>query len=84
VPQSILDYYGQNWVAVEIWARQADGAHLTDFKLEAGTPAWTSMAAPEIVDSPSYVRRPGRIKVMNSSLQGDISFKMGVEMYTSI
>lgn len=53
----ILDYYGQNWLAVEIWAQQANGAHLTNFTLEAGTPIWTSMDAPAMAPRPSYSKR---------------------------
>jgi hypothetical protein len=57
--KGILDYYGQNWLAVEIWAQQAEGAHLTNFTLEASTPVLTSMNAPELVSRPSYSRRLG-------------------------
>lgn len=41
----ILDFYGTNWIAVEIWARQATGAHLINFTLEAGVPVMTSYEA---------------------------------------
>jgi len=59
VPQGILDYYGQNWLAIEIWAQQAEGAHLTNFTLEASTPVMTSMKAPEQAPRPSYSQRKG-------------------------
>jgi len=55
----ILNYYGQNSLAVEIWAQDATGAHLTDFSLEAGTPVLTSMGAPALAPMPSYSKRPG-------------------------
>jgi len=59
VPAGILDYYGQNWLAVELWAQQDTGAHLTNFTLEAGTPVLTSMNAPNLAPMPSYSKRPG-------------------------
>ncbi|KAF4636287.1 hypothetical protein G7Y89_g1812 [Cudoniella acicularis] len=59
VPQGILNYHGQNWLAIEIWAQQADGAHLTNFTLQAGTPVWTSMTEPKMAPSPSYSQRAG-------------------------
>ncbi|EKD21737.1 uncharacterized protein L3040_004959 [Drepanopeziza brunnea f. sp. 'multigermtubi'] len=59
VPQGILNYHGQNWLAVEIWAQQATGAHLTDFRLKAGTPVWTSMERPAMAPIPSYGERTG-------------------------
>ncbi|KAL2070750.1 hypothetical protein VTL71DRAFT_13776 [Oculimacula yallundae] len=59
VPEGVLNYHGQNWLAIELWAQQATGAHLTDFELKAGTPVWTSMARPEMVPRPAYSKRPG-------------------------
>ncbi|PBP25568.1 putative beta-galactosidase A [Diplocarpon rosae] len=59
VPEGILNYHGQNWLAVEIWAQQATGAHLTDFTLKAGTPVWTSLKRPASAPIPSYSERPG-------------------------
>ncbi|KAH8594370.1 glycoside hydrolase superfamily [Bisporella sp. PMI_857] len=60
VPQvGILNYHGQNWLAVEVWVQQANGAHLTDFSLKAGKPVWTSIKDPTLSPRPSYSRRPG-------------------------
>ncbi|TVY57797.1 putative beta-galactosidase A [Lachnellula cervina] len=59
VPQGILDYHGQNWLAIELWAQQASGAQLTNFTLEAGTPVWTSLKEPESAPKPSYSKREG-------------------------
>lgn len=59
VPQGILNYYGMNWVAVEVWSRQANGAQLTNFSLVADTPLWTSYQAPEMVPTPNYAKRAG-------------------------
>lgn len=55
----ILNYYGKNWVAVEIWAQQANGAHLTNFSLTAGTPVFTSLKQPAMAPMPSYIKRGG-------------------------
>jgi len=54
-----LNYHGQNWLAIELWAQQASGAQLTDFALKAGTPVWTSNDRPEMVPRPAYTKRPG-------------------------
>ncbi|KAG4434086.1 hypothetical protein IFR05_010446 [Cadophora sp. M221] len=59
VPQGILNYQGTNWVAVEIWARQSNGARLAKFTLEAGVPVLTALAAPRTVDAPSWSKRVG-------------------------
>lgn len=59
VPQGILNYYGENWLAVELWAQQAQGAALTNFTLEAGVPVLTSYAAPEPAPQPAYSPRAG-------------------------
>ena len=55
----ILNYYGENWVAVELWAQQAEGAALTNFTLEAGVPVLTSYPAPELAPAPIYSKRTG-------------------------
>ncbi|CZS89191.1 probable beta-galactosidase [Rhynchosporium agropyri] len=59
VPEGVLNYHGQNWLAIELWAQQATGAHLTEFALKAGTPVWTSMDRPEMVPRPAYSKRLG-------------------------
>ncbi|RDW80818.1 putative beta-galactosidase [Coleophoma crateriformis] len=59
VPQGILNYHGKNWLAVEIWAQQANGAHLSNFSLVAGTPVLTSLKQPALVPIPSYSKRAG-------------------------
>lgn len=59
VPQGILDYKGDNWVAVEIWARQSNGAKLAKLELEAGTPVLTALKAPRTVDAPKWKKRAG-------------------------
>jgi hypothetical protein len=59
VPQGILNHRGQNWLAVEVWAQQSQGAKLTNFTLTAGTPVWTSMKEPSMVETPDYRKRAG-------------------------
>jgi hypothetical protein len=58
-PLGILNYYGENWLAIEIWAQQPNGGHLTNFTLKAGTPVMTSQEAPALAPMPSYSKRPG-------------------------
>ncbi|KAH9208651.1 glycoside hydrolase superfamily [Leptodontidium sp. 2 PMI_412] len=59
VPQGILDYHGDNFLAVGLWARDASGAKLTNFSLNAGTPVWTSFSAPALAPSSLYTPRTG-------------------------
>ncbi|KAG9234622.1 glycoside hydrolase family 35 protein [Amylocarpus encephaloides] len=59
VPQGILNYRGMNWIAVELWAQQSEGAKLTDFKMGHGTPVWTSMQEPRMVERPAWGKREG-------------------------
>lgn len=55
----ILNYNGQNTLAIELWAQQSSGAALTDFSLTAGTPILTSLKAPSLVHSPAWSKRKG-------------------------
>jgi hypothetical protein len=55
----ILDCYGTNWLAVEIWARQPTGARLGNFSIVAGTPVLTSYGALELLERPSWSKREG-------------------------
>jgi hypothetical protein len=59
VPQGIINHRGMNWLAVEVWAQQSEGARLTNFTLKAGTPVWTSMKEPRMVERPDYRKRAG-------------------------
>ncbi|KAK0103956.1 hypothetical protein ONS96_005062 [Cadophora gregata f. sp. sojae] len=59
VPQGILDYHGENWVAVEIWARNSGGARLSKLELEAGVPVLTALKEPRSVDAPRWRKRVG-------------------------
>jgi Beta-galactosidase jelly roll domain/Beta-galactosidase, domain 3 len=55
----ILNYHGQNWLAIELWVQQTTNAHLTNFTLRAGTVAWTAMSPPALAPMPSYSKRAG-------------------------
>jgi hypothetical protein len=59
VPQGIINHRGMNWVAVEVWAQQSEGASLGEFKLKAGMPVWTGMKEPSMVERPDYKKRVG-------------------------
>lgn len=59
VPQGILNYYGQNWIAIEVWAQQASGAKLASLSLEPGTVASTSLEAPKLVEITNWTKRDG-------------------------
>ena len=59
VPQGIINPRGENWLGVEVWAQQSEGAKLTNFTLTAGTPIWTSMKEPRMVERPDYRKREG-------------------------
>ncbi|KAM3086216.1 hypothetical protein ACMFMF_000170 [Clarireedia jacksonii] len=59
VPEGILNYNGENTLAVELWAQQSGGAHLTNFTLQAGTPYKSSYKKPSLTNSPSWEKRAG-------------------------
>ncbi|PQE22525.1 Glycoside hydrolase family 35 protein [Rutstroemia sp. NJR-2017a BVV2] len=59
VPEGILNYNGENTVAVELWAQQSGGAHLTNFTLQAGTPYQSALKKPSLTNSPSWKKRAG-------------------------
>ncbi|KAI0482705.1 glycoside hydrolase family 35 protein [Xylariaceae sp. FL0804] len=59
VPEGILNYRGENWVALLVWVQQGGGAALRSFTLEAGVPVLTGRDPVALVDSPAWVERPG-------------------------
>jgi len=58
-PAGILDYHGTNWVGIELWAQQADGAYLESLALEAGVPVMTALKTPANAPMPRYAQREG-------------------------
>ena len=57
VPQGILNYYGENWIAITLWAQQSNGAKLDGLALTSGTPIMTAYRSVELVDTPPYTKR---------------------------
>jgi hypothetical protein len=58
VPQGILDYQGENWVAVEVWSRQGTGVRLGGLSLEGDWPVWTAIEKPRVVEASKWsIRR---------------------------
>ncbi|KAI0020857.1 glycoside hydrolase family 35 protein [Xylariomycetidae sp. FL0641] len=57
VPEGILDYGGENWVAVSLWALEEAGAKVPALEMTMGTPVWTGRPKVEVVDSPRWVQR---------------------------
>ncbi|KAF2186132.1 glycoside hydrolase family 35 protein [Zopfia rhizophila CBS 207.26] len=59
VPEGILNYKGENWVGLSIWALEDGGARVPGLALTAGTPVWTGREPVELVDSPAWKEREG-------------------------
>ncbi|KAF4979813.1 hypothetical protein FZEAL_4055 [Fusarium zealandicum] len=57
VPEGVLNYRGDNWIGVSLWALEDKGAKLPGFSLNAGSPIWTGRAPVEVVKGPEYRRR---------------------------
>ncbi|KAI1333569.1 glycoside hydrolase family 35 protein [Xylariaceae sp. FL0016] len=57
VPEGILNYQGENWVGVTIWALEETGAKVAGLELVAGTPVWSGREKVMLVDSPSWSER---------------------------
>ena len=60
VPEGILNYNGDNWIGVAIWALDGEGAKLSGLTLEADTPVLTGRQQVNLVDGQGYrfQRRP--------------------------
>lgn len=59
VPEGILDYGGDNWLGLAVWALEGDGAKVPGFDLVAGTPVLTGRDEVKLVDAPAWAERPG-------------------------
>ncbi|KAM5383782.1 hypothetical protein ACJZ2D_001771 [Fusarium nematophilum] len=59
VPEGVLNYRGENWLGVALWALEDEGAKLPGFSLGAGSPIQTGRQAVEVVKGPKYSRRRG-------------------------
>ena len=59
VPQGILDYHGNNTIAVSLWALDPAGAKIDDLRLEAAPSVQWGYPEPRVVESPGYTVREG-------------------------
>lgn len=59
VPQGILDYNGDNWVGVALWALESRGARVPGLALQSKAPILTGRERVEVVRGPHYKKRPG-------------------------
>jgi len=57
VPEGILNYHGENWIGLLIWAVESKGAKVPDFYLSVKTPVMTGRQPVELVDAPSWTER---------------------------
>ncbi|KAH8907459.1 glycoside hydrolase family 35 protein [Coniochaeta sp. PMI_546] len=59
VPEGILDYRGENWIGLAVWALEGGGARVPGFTLKAGNPVITGRKKVEVVDAPGWKARQG-------------------------
>ncbi|KAK7727316.1 hypothetical protein SLS63_007135 [Diaporthe eres] len=57
VPEGILNYDGQNYLALTLWSLESSGAKLDGLSLEMGTPLQSGYTKPALVDGESYSER---------------------------
>lgn len=60
VPEGILDYNGENWLGIALWALEADGAAVQELDWTfAATPVVTGREAVTVVEAPAWTERAG-------------------------
>jgi hypothetical protein len=59
VPEGILNYRGENWIGVAIWALEIKGAKLGEFYLTVKTPITTGREKVQVVNGPAWSPRKG-------------------------
>lgn len=59
VPQGILNYKGDNWIALTLWAQDSKGAKLDSFGLVNTTPIMTALTGIKSSPQPRYSERKG-------------------------
>lgn len=60
VPEGVLDYQGENWLGLVLWALGSDGAKVPGLNwTHSSTPALTGRAMPSLVEQPAWELRPG-------------------------
>ncbi|KAK3497574.1 beta-galactosidase precursor [Neurospora hispaniola] len=59
VPEGILNYQGENWVGVAVWATGKKDAKVPGLRVEAGTPVRTGRREVEVVKAGEWKKRTG-------------------------
>ena len=59
VPEGILNYQGENWIGLTLWAFDQGGAKLDGFELQAGQPILTGRGPVALSPLPGWEMRPG-------------------------
>ncbi|RFU78928.1 glycoside hydrolase family 35 [Trichoderma arundinaceum] len=59
VPEGILNYNGDNWIGVALWALESHGAKVPGLELKSRSPILTSRDKVELVNGPAYQWRHG-------------------------
>ncbi|UKZ81132.1 hypothetical protein TrVFT333_008902 [Trichoderma virens FT-333] len=59
VPEGILNYNGDNWIGVALWALESHGAKVPGLTLKSRSPILTSRNKVELVKGPAYKKRHG-------------------------
>lgn len=59
VPEGILNYKGENWIGLAVWALESGGAKVPGFTLKAGNPVITGRKKVVVVDAPGWQAREG-------------------------
>lgn len=57
VPEGILNYNGENWIGLAVWAVDGSGAKVPGLTLKAKQPVMTSRQPVKLVDAPRYSPR---------------------------
>ena len=58
VPEGILNYHGENWLALTLWAMEQGGARLEKFSLEATAEVQSGYGNIALSPMPKWVPRP--------------------------
>lgn len=60
ITEGVLNYNGENWLGITLWALGGEGASIPGLNLSiGGTPAWTGREAVTLVDTPAWTERLG-------------------------
>ncbi|KAF3768705.1 family 35 glycoside hydrolase [Cryphonectria parasitica EP155] len=60
IPEGVLNYSGENWLGLTLWALESEGAKVAGLNWTIGaTPVWTGRETPTLVDQPAWTERPG-------------------------